>query len=367
MNITVEKIERTVKVNVVTKNVIVSKPENNIVVNRVGRRGEKGEQGIQGPKGDKGDQGQQGIQGPQGEPGEKGDPGVGLPAGGTTGQVLGKTSDTDYDTEWLDQSGGTQVYTDVIFNSSGTAGGNRYNDWGALREWLETDTTPRRIFFEQSETMGAGVYNLHKTFLCGTGVNNEAVLTVPSGVTFSDWQFGGVSAGLLFVSTSDDYIFDFSTSMTIVFDTGFMLAQNHPILHSTGTYDFSQLVAFSFSNGAQWFRSGGQKAILVAEGSAIVMAMLPGAGNIANNTIEGSAFYGMQILASGVDPNYPTYTDFTILFDFGARATHAFNLGYNNSTSGLTASNVQAAIDELVTTAAPLQAGTGIDIDQTNP
>jgi hypothetical protein len=34
--------------------------------------------------------------------GADGDPGVGVPAGGTTGQVLSKTSDTDYDTEWSD-------------------------------------------------------------------------------------------------------------------------------------------------------------------------------------------------------------------------------------------------------------------------
>lgn len=102
MNITVEKIERTVKVNVITNNVIVSKPENNIVVNRVGRKGEKGEQGEQGPKGDKGDQGDQGVQGPQGEPGAQGLPGVGVPPGGTTGQVLSKTTDTNFDTEWID-------------------------------------------------------------------------------------------------------------------------------------------------------------------------------------------------------------------------------------------------------------------------
>ena len=30
----------------------------------------------------------------------------GIPSGGTTGQVLAKTSDTDYDVEWVDQSGG---------------------------------------------------------------------------------------------------------------------------------------------------------------------------------------------------------------------------------------------------------------------
>ena len=44
-----------------------------------------------------------------------GEDGVGVPAGGTTGQVLAKASGTDYDTEWVNQSGGggTSDYTDL--------------------------------------------------------------------------------------------------------------------------------------------------------------------------------------------------------------------------------------------------------------
>ena len=38
--------------------------------------------------------------------GADGAPGVGVPTGGTAGQVLAKVSDTDYDTEWVDQTGG---------------------------------------------------------------------------------------------------------------------------------------------------------------------------------------------------------------------------------------------------------------------
>lgn len=60
-----------------------------------------------GEKGDKGD---------TGEKGEKGDTGIGIPVGGTTGQVLAKASDTDYDTHWVNQSGGsggTSDYTDL--------------------------------------------------------------------------------------------------------------------------------------------------------------------------------------------------------------------------------------------------------------
>jgi len=44
--------------------------------------------------------GQTGPQGPKGEPG------VGIPTGGTAGQVLAKASGTDYDTKWVNQSGG---------------------------------------------------------------------------------------------------------------------------------------------------------------------------------------------------------------------------------------------------------------------
>ena len=71
-----------------------------------------GATGATGPQGPKGDTGATGAQGPQGEKGDtgatgaKGDPGEGVPTGGTTGQMLVKASDTDYDTEWADQPEG---------------------------------------------------------------------------------------------------------------------------------------------------------------------------------------------------------------------------------------------------------------------
>lgn len=90
-----------------------------------GDPGVKGDQGDPGPKGDKGDMGAQGPAGPQGEQGVKGDPGqqgekgdrgeigpkgeagVGVPPGGSAGQVLGKVSDDDYNTTWLTPQAGT--------------------------------------------------------------------------------------------------------------------------------------------------------------------------------------------------------------------------------------------------------------------
>ena len=57
-----------------------------------------------GSKGDKGDTGPQGPQGVQGPKGDKGDTGYGMPTGGTTGQILSKKSDTNYDIEWIDNN-----------------------------------------------------------------------------------------------------------------------------------------------------------------------------------------------------------------------------------------------------------------------
>ena len=89
-----------------------------------GSQGPKGDPGVQGPigntgptgpTGDTGPQGIQGVQGPQGVKGDtgltgstgsQGPAGQGVPTGGTTGQVLTKTSATDYATVWQAVAGG---------------------------------------------------------------------------------------------------------------------------------------------------------------------------------------------------------------------------------------------------------------------
>lgn len=78
------------------------------------------------------------LVGPPGPPGPQGPPGAdgtvsfdeltpaqreslrgeGVPAGGTTGQVLAKASNTDYDTEWVDQSGGSASMTILSYGHS---------------------------------------------------------------------------------------------------------------------------------------------------------------------------------------------------------------------------------------------------------
>lgn len=87
-----------------------------------GPQGEKGDTGAQGPQGVKGDTGATGEQGPQGETGPAGAdgaPGVGVASGGTTGQVLAKKSNADYDTEWVNQGGGGGGAVDSVNGKTG--------------------------------------------------------------------------------------------------------------------------------------------------------------------------------------------------------------------------------------------------------
>ena len=89
-----------------------------------GLQGERGPQGIQGAKGDPGPEGPQGEQGPKGDKGDigpQGPPGVGIPSGGTTGQVLVKASNSDYASAWQNPSA-TEVKVDgetIFFNDAG--------------------------------------------------------------------------------------------------------------------------------------------------------------------------------------------------------------------------------------------------------
>lgn len=74
---------------------------------------------LQGPKGDTGDTGPAGptgatgATGATGPAGADGADGVGVPAGGTTGQILKKASNTDYDTEWGSERSGAEIVSAI--------------------------------------------------------------------------------------------------------------------------------------------------------------------------------------------------------------------------------------------------------------
>ena len=64
------------------------------------------------------------LTGIQGEKGEQGNPGEGVPTGGTSGQILAKNTNNDYDTHWINlptTGGGSSVTIDNTLTQSGAA------------------------------------------------------------------------------------------------------------------------------------------------------------------------------------------------------------------------------------------------------
>ena len=142
--------------------------------------------------GPQGPTGATGAVGPAGADGADGADGVGVDAGGTTGQVLAKASNTDYDTEWVDQTGGGGTPggsdTQVQFNDGGAFGGDSgltYNDTaGALTVGGKTTTTDSPVL-NLSQTWD----NAATTF---TGLKLNVTNTASAaGSNLLDLQVGG--------------------------------------------------------------------------------------------------------------------------------------------------------------------------------
>ena len=73
------------------------------------------------------------IRGPQGPQGEKGSSGEGVPAGGTTGQILAKASNADNDAEWVDQIGRI-IYEETLTSNKNNINISGLNSNGSIKE-----------------------------------------------------------------------------------------------------------------------------------------------------------------------------------------------------------------------------------------
>ena len=132
-----------------------------------------------------GSEGPAGPEGTQGEQGPAGADGLGVPAGGTTGQVLTKASGADNDTEWADSAGGggSVIYGhDFLRPFSGYAITTpRIKNPG----WTQTLTTNNRLWLAPIYLREAGVLDqLSVHVYAGAGT---AVIRV--GVYASDTQW----------------------------------------------------------------------------------------------------------------------------------------------------------------------------------
>ncbi|WP_133126875.1 DUF1566 domain-containing protein [Legionella nagasakiensis] len=128
-----------------------------------------------------------GKQGPAGAEGPQGDPGPGVAAGGTTGQILAKASDNDFDTQWVDgpaaytvgqqAMGGIVFYVDAT-GLHGLIAANADNNGGVGIRWSvngETFATGDGIFSGQGNAQLAIALQAAAIAAGGGDIDNTAV------------------------------------------------------------------------------------------------------------------------------------------------------------------------------------------------
>jgi hypothetical protein len=178
----------------------------------------------------------------------------GIPAGGTSGQVLTKTTATDYDADWAPVAGATLAdgdYGDITVSGSGTA---MAIDAGAVTLAKQANVATATVFYRK--TAGAGAPEVQslatlKTDLDLTGTNSGDQTSIVgitgtlaqfnTALTGADFATGGGTAtgtntgdqnlfGTIAVSGQSDVVAD-STSDTLTLAAG----SNITITTSAGT------------------------------------------------------------------------------------------------------------------------------------
>ena len=159
-----------------------------------GIQGQQGPQGNPGPAGQDGAQGAQGAQGIQGDPGPRGAAGrdgvdgadgQGVPPGGTTGQILSKINNADFNTQWIENTGGgggTTLPSNAVFATVERTVNTR-NIAGSPVVWDNNSLEGSGITLNSARTqlrVPAGRYSVIVA-LTDHGSTNYALSSVPGG------------------------------------------------------------------------------------------------------------------------------------------------------------------------------------------
>ena len=187
-----------------------------------------------------------GADGQDGAPGQDGQDGVGVPSGGTTGQVLKKKSNTDYDTEWGDQSG-------LVLSVNGKTGAvvldseDLDHNGEPIADILGTSVTDTGSIVTFEDAVGGHplrqltlaiepVQDLNgygNPWPAGGGKNIAHDVTYTSAST----QYHVVIAGTFSIISGKRYVFSFTTP-----NTGERVYRQSP-----STLGFSSLSGYSFT------------------------------------------------------------------------------------------------------------------------
>ena len=299
-----------------------------------------GSVGVPGPQGPAGAAGPQGPQGPQGDPGA---PGVGVPAAGTTGQVLQKLSATSYDTGWL-TLGTMAAQTASDYSTTAVANGLYYpltgNPSGFLTASALTPYLEKAGGYITGDIISSNGSGLYSSNGASTYCNVSA-----SGIAIS----GGSGPGSGAMSINWDGI-TFVTSP---------YKQTQPFLGLSG-YATEAWVTAGFyplsgnpsgfltdapSNGSQYARKNGAWDVVSAGASYISSVSSPLSVTTGNLTIDLSAYLTSATAAS-------TYQTLAGMSSYLTSATAASTYYLQTNPSGFqTAGDVTTALSPYLTSA----------------
>jgi hypothetical protein len=239
-------------------------------------------------------------------------------------------------------------FTEFVYNSTGSQSKNRYNNWSDLVTAIAGVEGIKTIVFEQDETLPAGTYTLENCILKGNGFPPAAgglTITLANGFVLNEVSSLTLDNFLKVKSVSSSAI------MTITSQHNLLLNNNSLISSTTKEFYYvgNGLMIIIAVNGSQIIDEG-YEVIRVYDTGFLSTAFLGGGTDLQNDTIRGDGswlLYAYDVAPIG-DYINSTHANFT-----GSRTNNkqgiAEYLKYDNTTSGLTATDVQGAIDELST------------------
>lgn len=133
-----------------------------------------------------------GPEGPQGDTGAQGPAGQGVPVGGTAGQVLAKIDGTNYNTEWVDQSGGAGVTDGDKGDITVSGSGSTWTiDNGAVTLAKQANMATASLVYRKTAGSGAPEVNTLATLKTDLGLTgtNSGDQTSIVGITGTKAQF----------------------------------------------------------------------------------------------------------------------------------------------------------------------------------
>lgn len=159
-----------------------------------------------------------------GENGAAGQDGQGVPAGGSSGEVLTKQSGTDYDTDWQPASGGDApwsydfdarhpAYANTNMNTFVVISGSPFAYQSA--RLLDSSVSPGSVSYKVPLT--AGTYDFHVVFYRETYMANMSCTV--DGTTVGTWATQGSPGGPALLTISDVAIATSGTKTVAVVKT----------------------------------------------------------------------------------------------------------------------------------------------------